>query len=270
MFAITDDLIKIQRTNPKSELEKTYESDIHEPDDKSIRGLLKTVGHLETLPTEQAGIEVLALITKRFILFSASLSTEQRKIITPIPQLAVANSKNQKKLIKYFKLETKHISKLHRTICKHFINAFQDFSTAILLYSANQHNGEKAIPMIFFLSIQHVYRGDMRLIRESTKTQREVANQASKARSLQYAPAQHEVIILIKSMAPVGGWMSKAQVAKIVAPELEKIMEQKNIKAPNRVTPSNVQRRLRDWLDKASQVKQAYEENCHPRSLNKN
>lgn len=270
MFTITDDLIKTQRTNPKSELETTYESDIYEPDDKSIRGLLKTVEHLETLSIQEAGIEVLGLITKRFILFSASLSPEHRPLITPIPRLALLNSKNQKQLIKILKFEIKRIPKLHRTICTHFINAFQDFNTATLLSSANLKTDNKAIPMIFFISIQHVYRGDMRLIRESTKTQREVAGQASKARSLQYAPAQHEVILLMKSIAPAGGWTSKAQAAKSIAPELEKIMEQKNIKAPNRVTPSNVQRRLRDWLDKASQVRQAYEENCHPRSFNKN
>lgn len=272
MTTISNEEIDQLRTQSKTELEKLYEHDLLASTNREIHNLATTIDFLSEMDIKDAMKEVYFLIYKRLTLFLGSLNPETREKITPeIKKIARCISKNQTKLALGPLSKRVSLSRAHRTIFNHFAEAFQTFNFATLTASAHLEATNIAVPiaepkatvMALFLSLQCLYKGDMRLIRESTAPDRtQLAKNASATRSQQYTPAKTQTCLLLRELAPQGGWTSKPHAAKVIAPILEEFLIQNKISTPNRFTLGNVQRRIRDWLNKETDVESTYFENC--------
>ena len=271
MATISNSEIDELRSAPKTELEQIYEHGINSENDGVIRNLAKTIDFLSSLTIEEAMKETYYLIAKRLTLFLGSVQPEKReKIIPNIRKLTSCFTNKQSKdalRSKYFKL----LSREHRTILNHFGYAFQTFNFAAHLATVhletNGINLPKAEPKVIIMSLrvslQSLYKGDMRLIRGSIYTgRRQLVKIASTAHSKMYILAQIQTCILLRELVPEGGWTSRAQAARVIAPQLETHLRLHEIRTPNQETPGNVLRRVRAWLDKTPSVEAAYLENC--------
>ncbi|KAA0973780.1 hypothetical protein [Pseudomonas sp. ANT_J28] len=271
MTTISNEEIDVLKATPKTELEKIYEHGLSTTENKDIHNIVKTINFLSNLGIEKAKIETFALISKRLAIFLRSLDpTTREKLLIELKKIAQCTTKNKTKIaIKQLK-ENITLSREHRTICNHFVEAFQTFDFANIISTAHLETTEtplpkadsKAIVMALFLSLQCLYKGDMRLIRESVEPDRkQLAKNASSEKSKQYAPAQIQTCVLLRELSPNGGWISKPRAAKAIAPILEEFLRINKISTPNQITPGNVQRRIRDWLDLVG-IEAVYVENC--------
>ncbi|NWB51086.1 hypothetical protein HX882_17355 [Pseudomonas gingeri] len=272
MTNLSNEEIDALKAQPKTELEKTYEHGLLTSKNKEIHNIAKVINFLSSMKVEDAMKETYSLIQKRLTIFMRSIKFDLReKIITEIKIIAKDMINFQTKAPLKTLSKNIALSREHRTILNHFAEAFQEFNFALRIATAHLEIIEIAIPkaepeaivMALFLSLQCLYKGDMRLIRESADPDRkQLAKNASTERSKHYTPAQVQTCILLKEFAPKGGWTSKPQAAKVIASILEEFLTLNKISTPNQVTPGNVQRRVRNWLDTIESIQMAYLENC--------
>lgn len=272
MTTLSNEEIDVLKAQPKTELEKIYEHGLLISKNKELHNIAKATNFLLSMEIEDAMKETYFLIHKRLTIFLRSLNLDLReKIIPEIQIIAKCTTKSQTKATLKKLNKNVTLSREHRTVFNHFAEAFQTFNFAIIIATAHLETTEIAIPkaepktivMALFLSLQCLYRGDMRLIRESADPDRkQLAKDASTEKSKHYARAQAQTCILLRELAPKGGWTSKPQAAKVIAPILEEFLSLNKISTPNQVTPGNVQRRVREWLNKVTSIEMAYFENC--------
>lgn len=263
MTTLSNEEIDVLKAQPKTEFENTYENNRHD--------IMETIKYLSSLETTYAMNETYFLIYKRLTIFLRSFKPEAReKIIPETKKIARITTKRQ--IARVYKLlnEKVILSRAHRTIFNHFVEAFETLNFACYILAnpleatTEAHSKAKsAIALSLHLSLECLYKGDMRLIRESADPDRkQLAKDASTEKSKHYAPAQAQTCILLNEFAPKGGWTSKPQAAKVIAPILEEFLSLNKISTPNQVTPGNVQRRVREWLNTVASIKMAYLENC--------
>ncbi|MCF7545441.1 hypothetical protein [Pseudomonas petrae] len=269
MTNLSNEKIDVLKAQPKTELEKIYEHGLLTSKNKNIHNIAKTTNFLSGMEIEDAMKETYFLIYKRLTIFLRSLNSDLReKIIPGVQIMAKCMTKSQTKATLKALNKNITLSREHRTIFNHFAEAFQTFNFAIIIATAHLEIAipkaePKAIVIALFLSLQCLYKGDMRLIRESADPDRkQLAKDASTEKSKHYARAQAQTCILLTELVPKGGWTSKPQAAKVIAPILEEFLSLNKISTPNQVTPGNVQRRIRDWLNKVASIEVAYFENC--------
>lgn len=263
MATLSNEEIDVLKAQPKTEFEKTYEDNRHD--------IMKIIKYLSSLETKHALNETYFLIYKRLTIFLRSFKPEAREKVTPETK-KIAKITTKRQIARACKLlnEKVILSPAHRTIVNHFVEAFETFNFACYILATPlentveaNHKAKSAIALSLHLSLECLYKGDMRLIRESADPDRkQIAKNASAEQSKHYTRAQAQTCILLRELAPKDGWASKPEAAKGIEPALKEYLTRKGITAPSQVTEGNVKRRIRDWLDKVAYIETAYIENC--------
>ncbi len=200
--------------------------------------------YLIPLGMEEALNEVLDIVFNRYMMLRRSLSIVKKTLLDEIFTASLqldpyphphAKTKLNDKLKLIFGKE--QIAAFH-----HIRNASSSISHAISEY---QKFGADAGIKLLCAGLYELYLGDQRFFNEDVKTRSEVAKAGGIARQHRHLPTKQKACELLNTLTPIDGWRQELDACKAILPEIEKYMEENNIRNP---TKGNIKVTLREWI----------------------
>ncbi|MGY2236101.1 hypothetical protein ACW9ID_13855 [Pseudomonas gingeri] len=227
-------------TTPKSELEIVIEQSTF----KEKAFLLKLeehpiYGYLIPLDIEDAGNEVLNIITKRYMMLRKTLPGENKAMLDHILKKQL-ESQQHKEIELDKKLKT-ILNKEKIAAYYHIKNAYSSIGMAILL---SQKPGNLGIKMLC-AGLQELYSGDQRFFKEQIQSRAEIAKKGGIARKDRYLETKREACRQLDELTPLKGWIKELDAYKAILPKIKKYMKDNNTRYPAQNTIENT---LRRWI----------------------